>query len=349
MGRERRQRTLNEPFPDPRKVARPLLLMTGVRDAMVPYALTARFFTDIPASAPEHYQLTVQQAGHEFHNACLDGFVTTGCATSMPHRELQALANRVGAAFLLRHVAGRSITESELGVDDARTSYAVVKAPHDGPVAAPTAQPIETAGSAPAAPAGTVLLADDLTSAQTGTLPSNSRDPARYTASYVAGMYEIAVRRPGTQGEAPVPGTFADATIAVDVEMADPIPGRFAQLACRSQNATSQYRFTFQPATGQVLLVRWLPVANLGVPRVSMVPLDLTSTAIHKDSVKNRAELRCRGTRITARVNGVDVLSVSDNTFAAGQFWIAAGVVVGATSTPAGPTARFSNLVITQE
>jgi dienelactone hydrolase len=341
--------TLNEPVPDPRNVTRPLMLMAGMLDARVPYALTAGYFAAIPPSAPEHYLLAVQQAGHEFHNRCIDGFVTTGCASAIPVEELQTLVNRIGTAFLLHYVAEYPMTEHQLGMDDENPAYQVAKAPSGVPAVAPTAQPIAGATATPQAATGSVLLKDDLVSPQDGKLPESSSDPAWFTAGYDGGKYEIVVNRPGPQAQVVVPGTYGDASITVDVEMVNPTPTQFAQLACRSQDATSQYRFTFQPATGQALLVRWLPVPGAGVPRVSLVPLGSTAPSMHRDGAINHVELICRGTAIAGLINGVTVASISDNTFAAGQMWIATGDSAGGSGTGVKPTARFSHLVIAQE
>jgi dienelactone hydrolase len=341
--------TLEPPYPDPRQTTRPLMLMAGTLDARVPYALTAGYFNDIPASAPDHYLLTIQQAGHEFHNVCPDGFVTTGCASSMPHDQLQRLINRVGTAFLARYVGGRPVTDAQLGLSDATSDYQVVKAPADAPGVAPTARPLVIASATPAAVAGTALLEDTLSQAAGGKLPPTSTDPGRFTAAYAGGKYEITVNRTPGQGEIVLPGTYADTSIAVDVEMVNPTPNQFVQLACRVRDATSLYRFTFNPATGGVLLVRWLPVPGYELPRIALTPLDVRWPAMNLGSAVNHAELSCRGTTITARLNGTVVASVTDNSLAAGQLWIATGEAPAPPGQDQKPTARFSNLVVRQE
>ena len=63
----------------------------------------------------------------------------------------------------------------------------------------------------------------------------------------------------------------------------------------------------------------------------------------------NRLELSCRGTTLTARINGETVAMVSHNTFAEGRLWIGAGEQGAAPDAAPGPVARFSNLVIRQE
>jgi hypothetical protein len=103
------------------------------------------------------------------------------------------------------------------------------------------------------------------------------------------------------------------------------------------------------PANGTFLLVRWLPVEGFGLPSVALTPPDAFSAAVRQGGAVNRIELSCRGTTISGRINGVTVVSVSDNAHANGQMWFAVGETAGAASTGARARARFSNLVVTQE
>jgi dienelactone hydrolase len=343
--------TLIQPAPDPGKLSRPVMLMAGVLDAMVPYALTSGFFAEISSSAPDHFLLAVQQAGHQFGNICIESFVTTRCSASMPQPQLQARANRIGTAFLLRYVAGHRSPSAESSLHLDTAEYAAVHGTPDRPAVAPTARPLASA-AVPERPAGTVLLADDLTGAQGGALPASSPDPARYRAGYVGGRYEIglehAAAQSAVQGEVVLPGSYADASLAVDVELVDPTPARYVQLACRSQDATSQYRFAFRPASGELWIGRWLRKPDVSSQGL-LVPTGTFSPAVHLGGAVNHAELSCRGATITARINGETVASASDNTFVAGQMWIAVGETPGGPAVGSRAAARFSNLVVTQE
>jgi dienelactone hydrolase len=343
-----------EPPRDPLAVSRPLMLMAGVVDEMVPYALTTRFFADIPSSAPDHYLLAVQRAGHQFGNQCIAGFATIGCEASMPQGQLQTIVNRIGTAFLLRYVAGRDVSDQQLGLQDTSQEYAVIRASADAAPPIPTVRPLQGAPPTPATAVGTVLLEDDLTVAQGGRLPTSSPDPARFSAGYVAGAYEIGINQHGNQGEALLPGSYADASIAVDAELLNPTPAQYVQLACRSQSPTSQYRFAFRPANGEYWIRRWPAMTEIDLPGLAglardLLPRPLYSTAVHQGSAPNHVELSCRGTTIAAAINGQTVASVSDNTFSAGQMWIAVGETPGTPGTTPGPTARFSHLVVTQQ
>jgi len=337
------------PSPDAQQVSKPVLLMAGVLDSMVPYAMTARFFSDIPASAPDHYLLAVQSAGHQFYDRCIQSFVTTSCFASMPQGQLQALENRVATAFLLKYLAGQRVTDDQLGVHDDSPEYAVVKGSAEFAVVVPTARPFPAANSTPEVAAGTVLLKDDLTSAQGGQLPASSGDPARFDAGYTAGGYEIAVKQPADQGEVALPGNYSDVSVAVDVELLDPVPSQYVFVACRVKDASAQYRLVFRPANGMLSINRWLMVPGAGSPWRGLVPAGFVADAILRGSATNHAELTCRGTTMTARINGITVVSVSDNTYATGQVWLGVGESPGFPSMGGRPVAHFRNLVITAQ
>jgi len=66
------------------------------------------------------------------------------------------------------------------------------------------------------------------------------------------------------------------------------------------------------------------------------------SASILRGNETNRVELRCAGSTISAAVNGVQVVSVSDSTYQTGGF----AIVVAWTGSAA--DVRFENLVITQ-
>jgi len=74
----------------------------------------------------------------------------------------------------------------------------------------------------------------------------------------------------------------------------------------------------------------------------------LLAEAIRDDLVQlddgtNRIELACVGTTIAATVNGETVLSIDDTTYAAGGFFLGAGVAAG---EPGTVEARWDNLEI---
>jgi dienelactone hydrolase len=342
--------TLADPPPNPAIVSRPVMVMAGVLDAREPYAQVSGFFAAIPPAAPDHYLLAVQTVGHQFLDGCNQDSATTGCQASMPQDQLRALVNRLGTAFLLRYVADRPVTASQLGIGEQHAEYAVVSATDGTAPVIPTPRPLPRPDPPSSDLRGTVLLADDLRSPRGDHLPTGSGDPGRYSSGYVDGRYEIAVSRPGSQGEAIISGTYGDAAIAVDVALDDPTPDQYVQLACRIQGPAAQYRFGFRPVTGEYWLTRALAIPASVNPadtvRALMLPPGLLSPAVHLGSASNRAELSCHGTTIEGHINGETVATVQDNTFSSGQVWIAAGSTPSGTSGGSRVVGHFSNLAI---
>jgi predicted dienelactone hydrolase len=340
------------PSPDPARVVRPVMLMAGALDSMVPFALTRRFYADIPPSAPDRYLLAVQRAGHQFSDECFAGAVTTGCGASMRQDELRALVNRAGTAFFLRYVAGRAVADDQFGPRNGGGDVALVKAPAGAsPAGVPDALPAPGAAPVAGAAAGPILLRDDPTGAAAGRLPAESPDPARFAAGYADGTYEIALNGAAEGAAVPLPGTYGDASIAVDAALVDPSPDHHLQLACRARESGAQYTLDVRPAAGDFAIQRWLFIPSL-IPWTTggqHLVLPKSSPAIRLGGATNRVELSCRGTTITARINGVTVASVSDNTLQEGRMVLAVRQSAGNAGPSARPIARFSNLVITQE
>jgi hypothetical protein len=319
---------------------------------MVPFALTQRFYADIPASAPDRYFLAVQRAGHQFGDECFGAGVTTGCGASMRQDELPALINRAATAFFLRHVAGRAVADRQFGASGEGGAHTLVRTRGGAaPTGVPDALPAPGAAPVAGAAAGTVLLRDDLTGAGGGLLPAESPDPARFAAGYADRTYEIALNGAAEGAAVPLPGTYGDASIAVDVQLVDPSPDHHAQLACRARESGAQYTLDYRPVAGDLAIQRWLFIPS-AIPWITagqhLAPPN-SSPAIRLGGATNRVELSCRGTTITARVNGVTVASVSDNTFREGRMVLAVRQSAGHDGPSRRPVARFSNLVVTQE
>src|SRR5579862_6875149 len=176
-------------------------------------------------------------------------------------------------------------------------------------------------------PTSRVLLSDEMIAPDGGILPQRSTDPARFTAGYAGGEYVIHVNAPFSQGEALLPGEFADSSIAIDGALLNAAADQFLQLACRSQGQGSQYRFGFRPANGEFWITRWTEgaqVATLTSTDGSKTATDM-GAKVNPHSQTNHLELACEKNVISAIVNGTIVASVSDGTFQRGQVWIAAG------------------------
>jgi dienelactone hydrolase len=340
------------PPADPKRVSAPLMVMTGELDTIVPFALTEGFYANLP-STQDRFLLAVPRAGHAFMDTCFDAALTVACAGGLPQDQLLEIMHRVGAAFLDRYVAGQSDAASGSVLNSTGgPDYTLVKTAAGAVAqAVPTVRPLPdrtpTAASAAAGP-GTVLVSDPLADAQRGTLPTSSPDPGSYAVGYVAGAYDITVKRPFDQGQVVVPGTYGDATLAVDATLVDPADDQYLQLACRSSGPGSQYRFSFSPATGEVWINRWF-TASAAPPFPFAELYDDMASAVRPGAAVNHLEVTCSGTTLEARVNGATVASVTDNTFQTGQFWIAVGEIRGGTHPDNVAEARFSNLVVTQD
>jgi hypothetical protein len=216
--------------------------------------------------------------------------------------------------------------------------------PSDQPVEAPAATPTPPPATVVAGPpaVGTVLLSDSFDDPGAGRLPRTSPDAARYERGYAEGEYVLAKVDPQWEGAAPVtlPGTYGNASLAVDARIVGDPAGTAVRLFCRLQDGTgfNAYGMSLLPPEGALRLYRY----NDGRP----TPLTewQESTAIRRGNETNRIELSCAGPVISATVNGTQVALVADPAYREGRMLIQAG-----RSTATGSVqARLDNLVITQ-
>jgi hypothetical protein len=190
---------------------------------------------------------------------------------------------------------------------------------------------------------GDVLVADDFSDVGRAVLPTSS-SVSEYTMGYERDEYSIRTMDP-TYNFLPaayVPGTFRDASIAVDARVFGQTASRHISLGCRGQTGragSAEYRFSIDPGQGTFLLARWDAGAEVWLAEQS-------SASIRRGNEMNRLELSCFGTTITARINGTQVASVEDDRYSEGQLWIGASTYAGTHLTS---EARFKNLVVTQQ
>jgi|GEM_PF-4255118 len=219
--------------------------------------------------------------------------------------------------------------------------------------APPTTAPCATLMALPTSVASTahdstaagdlVMVADSLTRDCGGILPTAPLDPAHFAEGYTDGGYRLATVDPNEHDAAfaLISGPFTDATIAVDARLVGPTYGRTVQVDCRAQfgpQGTSKYQLQIETTNGLFVLAR----EDQG-HYVSLVGPQ-TTPAILRGTATNRLELSCIGTRITARINGVQVATIEDATYATGQFGLEAGMLPN--FLPGTVDARFNNLVI---
>jgi hypothetical protein len=172
-----------------------------------------------------------------------------------------------------------------------------------------------------------------------GILPKDSDDPNRYRRGYADGEYLITLPAVSTfpgnlsnQVETVLPGSYGDASLAIEMRLDNPSIDQFVNLGCRSHDPTSQYRLTIFPASGMFQLVRWMSGQPWTLTGVQAVP------TIHRGSETNLLELSCHGPVIESSINGERVASITDYTFQAGQLWIG----VGQSSNPVSGAVRTS-------
>ena len=310
--------TLPSPRPDPLQITKPTLFMAGELDREAAFSVTEEFFQQIPQAAPDHYPLIVPRAGHEFLNTCEGALVTISCADALPQPRLLEIEGKVATAFLMQYLVGDNNAGSALNPSLRSPDYSLVvdvsgAPPAPIPTILPSARIPALPTPTPGAPQGTVLL----------------RDPAehRITASNA------------TPATTVLTGAYADSAIDVDVRSVNAQPGDFVTLACRQQAGGDRYEFVVLPQSGVFVIQRWQQ------NQAAQLIASRSSSAFHTGGQINRLELNCRGTGLSARINGTDVATASDNTFAEGRIALGVGSY---SRQQAQREATFSDLVITQ-
>jgi hypothetical protein len=203
------------------------------------------------------------------------------------------------------------------------------------PTTSPTPQP------KPALPPG-VLLAEDFERAETGQLPRTSSRPNDYVFNYERGEYVITKINPALQAAPMVilNGPYDNTAIAIDVRLMGDVTSRYVFLVCRNQATSGQskhYRASIVPDGRQFILSRW----DDGQER--MLATGANEPAVNPGNARNRLELRCAGTKISASVNGKLVASVDDMTLNRGDHGVGVGAFTGIQGTI---EARYDNLEI---
>lgn len=214
----------------------------------------------------------------------------------------------------------------------------------------------ETAAPEPAR--GTILLSDNFDDPASGLLPRSSDQPTAYQLAYVGGEYQVRmlVLGPDRTAKAYVPGTYIDASVAVDTRLVGDLPERGIVLACRSQPQLGEYRFVVEPESRHFWLIRAIPRLD-GSGRVGEgILASGPSSAINRGNANNRVELMCTGDTITGIVNGVVVGSAKEGSDVLGppgteprregRIWV--GVWVRQRTNVTTAEARFDNLAIIQ-
>ena len=224
---------------------------------------------------------------------------------------------------------------------------AVVATPTPPPPVTPTPpvvvarpEPVILVGALP----GTVLLSDAFDDPANGILPLTAPFTTR-EQGYVNSEYFIRGRAGGSGQSQLVslPGSYGDVSLMIDAAFAGEYTSRSLYLGCRyaSSNDTGAgaqgYRMVADTRTGEVEMRRYDNGRSTTV-RSTVV------RAMNRGTSKNRFGISCKGTTISALVNGVTVLAVTDSRYREGRLYI--GVSSGANLVAEG---RFDNLLVIQE
>jgi hypothetical protein len=190
-------------------------------------------------------------------------------------------------------------------------------------------------------PLQTVLVADDFSDPENRTLRgSNSTD--HFTVGYQDGEFQILKMDPDWKSTylAPVPGTFSDVSVSVDVYSASDEPGAVAYLYCRHTSANGSYRAALDPIRGLVRIDR---VKADGSPD-ALTPWTDAETAVQGTGL-NHLDLLCRGSLIALDVNGTRAASARNSDLFEGSPALGAGAF---SDTDTLPDIRFTNLLVQQ-
>ena len=182
-----------------------------------------------------------------------------------------------------------------------------------------------------------VVIEDNFDDPAAGALPEGSDDPdLRF--DYDDEGYEIDAFAGDFSGDLPVlvPGEFSNGTIAIDGTLTgdNDSNGHYLFLACRVRDDTG-YKLEIRPLA-QVAAI-WLLTSD-GNQRIANVGLEADPSP-----GPFRIELNCEGDQLTGRIDGEEIISVTDATYDQGSFAFGAGVY----QLSAGPvSADFDDLTV---
>lgn len=261
-----------------------------------------------------------------------DRFLVQTDAAMNPGSSGGAMVNQQGELIALATFGLRGTQGLNFGVATESILEFLAGAAGPCPVATPTATPAPTPG------VGGVLISDNFDDESRGVLPRASPDPTRWHRGYLAGEYRMQIFDPAWTGApfATLPGSYANAALAVDARVVGAAAARNIFLSCREQPDGSGYLVLVAPEDGVFALVR-LDQAT-AVPLLTFQP----SATIRRGNASNRLELACAGDAISVSVNGTPVTSVRDSTYREGR------MSIGFVARNNAGEVRFDNLIVTR-
>jgi len=201
------------------------------------------------------------------------------------------------------------------------------------PLSQPTLAPTLVPTVVPTPGPGAVLFSDNFDDLNAPNFPLTSTGPDQ-SQGYIDGQYQVINGKPSGGVSITVPrGPYSNSSIAIDARIFGGPDTRSVYVECRD-TSPAKYSLEVSPVKQTFRLARFDATKNVTLA-------SQTSTAIHLGDAVNRLELSCVGPTISASINGTPVASVQDATYTSGQtlFGLNGG----------GSTARFDNLVVTQQ
>lgn len=230
---------------------------------------------------------------------------------------------------------------------NAGTYYAVVKSDRSrevDPTSNYTLKLTAVALPRPVAGERRTLLIDRFDDPANGSLPSSSANPNVLEQGYVDGEYELRNVDPANRGQGVrIPGTFAGATLSIDVRLLGATAGRFVGLQCQRRPVLSNvppsvtYTLRVYPSSQSFELTRTLDgQQSIILPRQS-------SPAIHPGNAWNTFEFRCTGDTLSAVANERELGSTSEGS----DHWVGFFLyIVGVPGEMPHAQVRLDNLVV---
>jgi hypothetical protein len=192
--------------------------------------------------------------------------------------------------------------------------------------------------------AGDILLVDRFDGRSRKQLPESAPVP-HVDIGYDDGEYKIRIEPEYQRGAetdyfAGPSSLFSNVRATVDARLAGGVESRRFGLGCRAtapNGHLSGYFLVVLPALGRFSLSRMDAgeSTDLAAPQASM--------AVARGTRVNHLELTCADETVTARINGVEVVSVHDGTYSIGAVMLFVG-----RDSPLPAEARFRDLVVNE-
>jgi hypothetical protein len=170
----------------------------------------------------------------------------------------------------------------------------------------------------------TLVLSENFEAADSAIIPPFEAPSEDFSAEIDSGVYDIDALADDFTGAFAIPfgDNFTDVTVAIDAVLSggtDEEPGRYIFVSCRRGEEEGGYRMEFRPQSSSVIIRALSGEAGAQLGNGAFNDGQPTPDQV-------RLELSCTGSTITGRVNGLEVVSVEDETFTEGGLDFGGGV-----------------------